>query len=174
MTARSIAAKDTANKTRRAFLVGTASLGALAAIGIRRGQAHPGEHPYQLSEAEWRERLSDQEYYVLREEGTERAFTSPLNEEKRAGLFHCKGCDQALYSSDAKYDSGTGWPSFWAPISEDVIGTSEDRKLFYTRTEVHCSNCGGHLGHIFDDGPQPTGKRHCLNGVALTFEPAQA
>ena len=107
----------------------------------------------------------------MREEGTERAFTSPLNNEKRDGMFHCKGCDQALYASEHKYDSGTGWPSFWQAQSGS-IGTKVDRSFFMVRTECHCSRCGSHLGHIFDDGPQPTGKRHCINGVSLTFRAA--
>ncbi len=123
------------------------------------------------TEAEWRAILSDAQYAVLREEDTERPGTSPLNHEKRAGIFHCAGCDLAAYSSEAKYDSGTGWPSFWESLP-DAIGTKEDNSFFSTRTEVHCRRCGGHFGHIFDDGPPPTGKRHCLNGLALTFKPA--
>ncbi len=122
---------------------------------------------------EWRKILSADAYAVLREGGTERPFSSPLNDEKRAGLYHCKGCDQALYSSETKFDSGTGWPSFYAPL-DDAVETMKDRKLFFVRTEVHCDRCGGHLGHIFDDGPAPTGKRHCINGVAMTFMPAAA
>ena len=115
--------------------------------------------------------LSDIEYRVMREEGTERAFTSPLNDITEAGLFHCKGCDQPVYDSETKFKSGTGWPSFYAAI-DGAVGTKPDRKLFMTRTEVHCSRCGSHLGHIFDDGPEPTGKRHCINGVSLTFQAA--
>jgi peptide-methionine (R)-S-oxide reductase len=110
---------------------------------------------------------------VLREHGTERAGTSPLDHEKRAGTFVCAGCELALFSSETKYDSGTGWPSFWAPL-DNAIGTSEDNTFFTTRTEVHCRRCGGHLGHVFEDGPQPTGLRYCMNGVAMTFVPAQA
>ena len=124
------------------------------------------------TDAEWREILTPDEFLVLRKEKTERAFSSPLDAEKRAGVFHCAGCDLDLYSSETKYDSGTGWPSFYAAISEDRIGTSTDYYLIYPRTEVHCARCEGHLGHIFDDGPKPTGKRHCLNGVALDFKAA--
>ena len=133
-----------------------------------------GQFPMTLPDEEWKERLTPAAYDVLREEGTERAFTSPLNGEHRAGVYKCAGCGQSLYSSAQKFDSGTGWPSFWAPISETAVGTSTDNKLMSPRTEVHCSNCGGHLGHVFDDGPQPTGKRYCMNGVAMTFMPSEA
>ena len=119
------------------------------------------------------DRLTPEQYYVLRAHGTERAGTSPLDGEKRAGAYHCAGCDLPLFSSETKYESGTGWPSFFAPL-ENAIGTSEDRSLFMTRTEVHCRRCGGHLGHVFEDGPPPTGLRYCMNGVALTFVPAGA
>jgi peptide-methionine (R)-S-oxide reductase len=124
-----------------------------------------------MTEAEWRARLGELEYRVLREEDTERAFTSALNEEKRQGTFYCGGCDQALFASETKYDSGTGWPSFWQPLA-NAVGTRPDRGLFGTRTEVHCSRCGGHLGHVFDDGPEPTGKRYCMNGAAMVFRAA--
>lgn len=123
------------------------------------------------TDAEWRAQLTDMQYRVLRKEATERPFTSPLNEEKRRGMYHCAGCDLPLYSSRTKYDSGTGWPSFWQ-AERNAIGTKADYKLLRPRTEVHCRRCGGHLGHVFNDGPQPTGKRHCINGVALTFRPA--
>ena len=126
-----------------------------------------------LTEADWRARLSPEAFAVLREEATERAGSSPLDREKRKGVFHCAGCDLPLFSSDAKYDSGTGWPSFWQPLP-DAVRTRPDRGLFGTRTEVHCRRCGGHLGHVFDDGPKPTGKRYCMNGVAMVFVPAGA
>ena len=124
------------------------------------------------SEAEWRKLLSPEAFQVLRKHGTERAGTSPLDQEKRAGTFLCAGCDLPLFASSAKFDSGTGWPSFWQPL-DNAIGTSIDRHLlFITRTEVHCRRCGGHLGHVFEDGPKPTGLRYCMNGVALRFQPA--
>lgn len=125
----------------------------------------------ELSEAAWRERLTPAQFRVLREHGTERAGSSPLDREYRAGVYHCAGCDLPLFSSETKFDSRTGWPSFYAPI-EGAIGTAEDRSLFMVRTEVHCRRCGGHLGHVFDDGPPPTGLRYCMNGVALRFAPA--
>ncbi len=125
------------------------------------------------TDAEWRAELTPEQYRVLRGHGTERAGTSPLDREKRSGMFACAGCGQELFASDTKFDSGTGWPSFFAPIS-GAVGTSVDRSLFSTRTEVHCSRCGGHLGHVFPDGPAPTGQRYCMNGVSLRFEPAEA
>ena len=129
------------------------------------------EHfPVQLGEEEWRRKLSPQQFAVLRKHGTERAGTSPLNQEKRHGTFVCAGCGQKLFASDTKFESGTGWPSFFAPL-DDGVETSEDRSFFMVRTEVHCSQCGGHLGHLFPDGPAPTGQRYCMNGVAMAFEP---
>ncbi len=122
------------------------------------------------SDEEWRRILSEAQYRVLREEDTERPFTSDLLHEKRAGTFTCAGCDLPLFSSETKYESGTGWPSFWEPLP-DAVATRTDYKLFLARTEVHCRRCGGHLGHVFDDGPPPTGKRYCMNGVALNFVP---
>lgn len=138
------------------------------------GEAHT-EAAFEImkSEAEWRRSLSAAQFFVLRKQGTERPFTSPLNEEHRRGVFACAGCDLALFRSETKFDSGTGWPSFCAPI-EGAIGTSRDFGLLVPRTEVHCRRCGGHLGHVFDDGPPPTGKRYCMNGVALKFEPLGA
>jgi peptide-methionine (R)-S-oxide reductase len=124
----------------------------------------------ELSDDEWRQRLSPEQYRVLRGHGTERAGTSPLDREKRAGTFLCAGCEQELFDSAAKFDSGTGWPSFFQP-REGAVGTTTDRKFFMTRTEVHCARCGGHLGHVFDDGPAPTGLRYCMNGVAMKFTP---
>lgn len=129
------------------------------------------EGPYEVSfsEAEWRERLTPNQFAILRQEATERAGTSPLDKNYAPGTYHCQGCDLPVYASDAKYDSGTGWPSFWAPIDDNAIRVKSDRKLFAERTEVHCRRCGGHFGHIFTDGPAPTGLRHCLNGIALKF-----
>jgi peptide-methionine (R)-S-oxide reductase len=126
-------------------------------------------YPVQKSDEEWRRELDPLQYQVLRKHSTERAGTSPLNFEKRTGLFHCAGCGAPLFDSSTKYESGTGWPSFWQPLP-DAIGTSTDRSFFMTRTEVHCAKCGGHLGHAFPDGPQPTGQRYCMNGAALKFE----
>jgi peptide-methionine (R)-S-oxide reductase len=124
------------------------------------------------TDAEWRASLSPEAYFVLRAHGTERAGTSPLNHEKRQGVFACAGCGRPLFASETKYESGTGWPSFWAPISDGAVGESVDNSWFMRRTEIHCADCGGHLGHVFPDGPKPTGLRYCMNGAALTFKPA--
>ena len=163
---------------RRTFALG--ALGAAAtALGLSRvgggggaeAEAKPATaYPVAHSDAEWRQRLTPEQYRVLRGHGTERPGTSPLNMEKRSGMFACAGCGQPLFKSETKYESGTGWPSFYAPI-EGAVGTTKDNSLFMTRTEVHCARCGGHLGHVFDDGPKPTGLRYCMNGVALTFTP---
>lgn len=155
---------------RRSLLGGSAA----AAIALWIGAAEAGEGgprpkaPFQLADAEWRKRLSPQAYAVLRQAATERAFTSPLNEEKRRGTFICAGCEQKLFDSRTKYESHTGWPSFWRPLPK-AIGTSIDRDIGVARTEVHCARCGGHLGHVFNDGPMPTGLRYCMNGVAMKF-----
>lgn len=141
---------------------------------FNRGSGPKKEFPLTLSDAEWRQRLSPEAYHVLREDGTERAFTSPLNDIKQQGIFACAGCGQKLYSADAKYNSGTGWPSFFRPLDDKAIGTDTDYKIGVPRTSVFCSNCGGHLGHVFDDGPAPTGKRYCMNGVCLRFEPSES
>jgi len=122
------------------------------------------------SDEEWRRELSPEAYNVLRAHGTERAGTSPLNDEHRAGMFRCAACGQELFSSDTKFDSGSGWPSFFKPLP-GAVGTEDDRSHFMRRTEVHCARCGSHLGHVFPDGPRPTGERYCMNGVALRFEP---
>ena len=129
--------------------------------------------PVSLGEDEWRRRLDSSRFQVLRQHGTERPNTSPLNAEKRHGTYRCAGCDRALFASGAKFESGTGWPSFSAPL-DGGIGTAADRSLFMTRTEVHCAGCGGHLGHVFPDGPRPTGLRYCMNGVAMIFQPEPA
>ena len=128
------------------------------------------DDPSLLSDEEWRARLAPETFKVLRKHGTERPGTSPLNDEKRAGTFVCAGCHQALFPSDTKYESGSGWPSFWAPL-EWAVDTMTDRSLFMTRTEVKCARCQGHLGHVFPDGPQPSGLRYCMNGAAMAFEP---
>ncbi len=130
-------------------------------------------YPVTRSDDEWRQILDPAQFHVLRKHGTERAGTSKLNAEKRSGTFACAGCGKALFSSDTKFESGTGWPSFYAPL-EGGVATSEDRSLFMTRTEVHCPDCGGHLGHVFPDGPRPTGQRYCMNGVAMVFKPQDA
>jgi len=169
--------------TRRKLLGGFLAAGGVAAIGTVAGvgfggdapAAAPGPYPFRLTDAEWRRRLGgdDLAYAVLRRAATERPGSSPLLDEHRAGIFHCKGCDQPLFSSRTKFDSHTGWPSFWAPLPR-AIGAMADGSAGMERTEVHCARCGGHLGHVFDDGPPPTGKRYCMNGAALTFAPGRA
>jgi len=125
----------------------------------------------QNTDDEWRAKLTAEQYHVLRKHGTERSGSSPLNSEKRGGTFKCAACGQPLFSSDAKFESGTGWPSFWQPLDDQAVASTTDRSLFMERTEVHCAKCEGHLGHVFPDGPRPTGMRYCMNGVALQFEP---
>jgi peptide-methionine (R)-S-oxide reductase len=126
------------------------------------------------TDAEWRAELTPEQYRVLREHGTERPFTSPINDEKRQGMFTCAGCGKELFASATKFDSGCGWPSFYAPASKEAVAEKEDRSLFMQRTEVLCDDCGGHLGHVFNDGPNPTGLRYCINGAALKFNPGKA
>ena len=151
----------------RRHFVATASAAAILAPLRAAAQGFEVER----SDVEWKRMLSPMEYKVMRREGTEPAGSSPLDKLYAPGIYHCRGCDLALYGSAEKYDSGTGWPSFWASLP-DAVRTKPDRKLFRVRTEVHCRRCGSHLGHIFDDGPPPTGKRHCLNGVSLVFRAA--
>ncbi|WP_019508505.1 peptide-methionine (R)-S-oxide reductase MsrB [Pleurocapsa sp. PCC 7319] len=131
------------------------------------------QYEIQKSEQEWKEALTPEQYRVLRKHGTERAGTSPLDKVYSEGTYFCAGCGQPLFSSDTKFNSGTGWPSFYQPL-EDAVGTTVDRSLFMTRTEVHCDRCGGHLGHVFNDGPKPTGQRYCMNGVSLKFVPEES
>jgi len=161
--------------TRRQLLLAAAStLAGVAAVPFSRNAvAAPFKPVFEVThtDAEWRTRLSPAQYAVLRQEATERPGTSPLNNEHRKGTFHCAGCALPLFSSDTKFDSGTGWPSFYKALDKAVIEQS-DRSLFMLRTSVSCRRCGGHLGHVFDDGPRPTGLRYCMNGVAMTFTPA--
>jgi peptide-methionine (R)-S-oxide reductase len=161
--------------SRRALMAAGATGAALAALNWRQEMSSTAEaKTFEVthSDDEWRRMLTSEQHYVLRQHGTEHAGTSPLNREKRKGAFHCAGCAAPLFSSETKYESGTGWPSFYAPLP-GAIATRSDRSWFMTRTEVHCARCGGHLGHVFEDGPQPTGLRYCMNGVAMKFEPAE-
>jgi peptide-methionine (R)-S-oxide reductase len=158
---------------RRMLLLGGAGLAALAAMWFFDNDGvEARSFEVSKSDDEWRRQLSPMQYKVLRQHGTERPHTSPLNAEKRNGTFACAGCALPLFASDTKFESGTGWPSFYRPLP-DAVGTSNDRSLIVPRTEVHCRRCGGHLGHVFQDGPPPTGLRYCINGVALTFKPAE-
>lgn len=153
-----------------ATIIGTACLSRYLPWRAKAMATSKSEFEITKTEKEWREILKPEQFDVLRKHGTERAFTSPLDKEYGKGIFVCSGCDLPLFSSETKYNSGTGWPSFYAPI-EGAIATSIDRAFFMTRTEVHCSRCGGHLGHVFNDGPAPTGERYCMNGVSLKFIP---
>ena len=157
--------------TRRQLVGCGAAALALSAGGRGFGVRAATAFEITRSEAEWRAMLSPEAYAVLREAATERPFSSPLNEEHRKGTFACAGCALPIFSSETKFESGTGWPSFWQPL-EGAVGTEVDTSYFMTRTEVHCRRCGGHLGHVFDDGPPPTGLRYCMNGLALAFVPA--
>lgn len=161
--------------SRRQLALG--SIGLIMGMGamrlFRARAAEAGHFEVEHTAAEWRSLLSPAQYHVLREHGTEWPYSSPLDHEKRKGIFHCAGCELALFSSKTKFDSGTGWPSFYKPL-ENAIGTSVDTSLVMTRTEVHCRRCGGHLGHVFKDGPPPTGLRYCINGLALVFKPVTA
>ena len=159
--------------TRRAlsYLTLATATTALFASQKATGGDTNGDFPVKKTAEEWKKILTPEQYYVLRDHGTERAFTSPLDKTYAPGKYHCAGCNNLLFSSDTKFNSGTGWPSFWQPV-EKAVGTKQDRSFFMVRTEVHCATCGGHLGHVFDDGPKPTGLRYCMNGVAMTFKPA--
>ena len=163
---------------RRTVLTGLAAAAAAAVAGVgaltfrpRRQSAVAGTFEIEKTEAEWRQLLTPEQYAVLRQAHTEAPFTSPLNNEHRKGIFACAGCNLTLYDAAAKFDSGTGWPSFFQPLP-NAIATSTDQSWLGTRTEVHCRRCGGHLGHVFDDGPKPTGLRYCMDGFALVFHPA--
>jgi len=163
--------------TRRVLLrSGAASLAGsvFAPWLMRHGRAaatRSGHFPVAFSDAEWRRRLTPQQYAILRAHGTERPYSSSLNDEQRRGTFVCAGCDAALFSSSTKFESYTGWPSFWMPIAKDAVGESRDTSYGMIRTEIHCAQCGGHLGHVFRDGPPPTGLRYCMNGDAMLFKP---
>ena len=162
--------------TTRFTAVGEASDMAEGLLGRLSGRgASSKSHKHfevELSDEEWRRKLNPEQYRVLRQHGTERAGTSPLDKQHGAGIFHCAGCGQPLFDAGTKFNSGTGWPSFWAPL-DNAVETETDRSFFMSRTEVHCRRCGGHLGHVFEDGPKPTGLRYCMNGVSLEFQPGE-
>ena len=160
-------------KYTRRYLLAGAGLTALALVRWPNpaSAVTQGSFEVQKTEEEWRKILTKQQYDVLRKHGTENPGSSALNREKRKGVFSCAGCDLPLFSSETKFESGTGWPSFWQPLP-DAIGTTVDKSFLMTRTEVHCRRCGGHLGHVFDDGPKPTGLRYCIDGFGLVFHPA--
>ena len=155
--------------SRRLMLLGGAAL-----LAARPSLGKAATFPLTLTDVQWKGRLTPDQYAILRKAATEIPFTSPLLKEHRAGTFACAGCSQDLFSSKTKFESGTGWPSFWQPVAAGAVITKEDRSLGEVRTEVLCSRCGGHLGHVFEDGPKPTGLRYCMNGLALTFQPAKA
>jgi peptide-methionine (R)-S-oxide reductase len=161
--------------TRRTF--SSIATAAAAALFGRTGEMHAGDasKTFEITKTpdEWKKILTKEQFYVLRDHGTERAGTSPLDKIYAPGTYHCAGCDLPLFASQTKFDSGTGWPSFYQPL-ENAIGTTVDKSFFMTRTEVHCRRCGGHLGHVFEDGPKPTGLRYCMNGVALKFVPKES
>jgi peptide-methionine (R)-S-oxide reductase len=161
--------------SRRLLLAGAGSVAVLGGLRWMHGSdaAPAASFEVERSDAEWRKLLTNAQYNILRQHGTERPYSSPLNHEKRAGTFSCAGCDLPLFSSKTKFESGTGWPSFYQPLP-DAVATSEDNSFLMKRTEVHCRRCGGHLGHVFNDGPKPTGLRYCMNGLALKFTPEAA
>ena len=160
---------------RRSLLLGSAAAMGTGVLGLLTALPARAAATFEVTrtDEEWRRRLTPEQFGVLRKHNTERPGSSPLDKETRRGAYQCAGCDLPLYSSETKFDSRTGWPSFWVPVA-GAVGTTEERGWFGTRTEVHCRCCGGHLGHVFDDGPKPTGLRYCMNGVALTFVPAAA
>jgi peptide-methionine (R)-S-oxide reductase len=156
---------------RRVLLSSVAAIAAFAGFkGLSSGAEAAEKFEIEKTAEEWKRQLTPEQYYILREQGTERPYSSPLNKEKRKGIFACAGCDLPLFSSETKFESGTGWPSFYDHLP-NAIGKTVDRSFMMVRTEVHCRRCGGHLGHVFEDGPQPTGLRYCMDGVAMTFKP---
>ena len=160
--------------TRRSVLA-TSAVGVAASLGPSRcGSAAAEPFAVTHTDEEWRKLLKPDQYAILRQSATERPFSSAFLNEHRAGVFYCAGCDHGLFSSDTKFESGTGWPSFWAPLNEQAVGTTRDTTLGMIRVAVHCARCGGHLGHVFDDGPKVTGLRYCMNGIAMTFKPVAA